>query len=285
MEQKRLKTAIIGVGRWGMNVARELDAASELTYFASKQSNPSLPHARRATVEEICADSTIEAVAIATPVPTHGDIIRAALDAGKHVLCEKPLTETSKEAHTLAELASEKSRVLMTGYTLLYSPAYQEFKRLLQEKKLVRIECIRKKYGTFADTIDNALLTHYLSIAYDLLGTPATASVLKREAVETACDRIDISLTYEGHEFASSIDRVSKEEIHTVTATFDDDTSLVWSDTKLYKEGDVIFESNDTPLAEEIQAFLEAATGGAAPKTAGDFGAHVLEIHEMLRDR
>ncbi len=282
MEQKRLKTAIIGVGRWGMNVARELDARSELVYFASKQSTPSLAHARRATVEEICADSSIEAVAIATPVPTHADIIRAALEAGKHVLCEKPLTATSAEAHALAQLASEKGRVLMTGYTLLYSPAYQEFKRLLQEKRSVRIECIRKKYGTFTDTIENALLTHYLSIAYDLLGTPTTAAVKNREAVETACDRIEISLAYPECEFTAYIDRVSKEEVHTVTATFEDGTSLVWSDTKLYKDGEVVFESPDTPLAEEIRVFLEAAAGGAAPQTAGDFGARVLEIHELL---
>lgn len=279
-----IKTAIIGVGRWGMNVARELDAASELVYFASKQSNPSLPHAQRATLEEICADSNIEAVAIATPVATHADIIRSALEAGKHVLCEKPLTETSEEARALAELASEKGRILMTGYTLLYSPAYQEFKRLLQQKKSMRIECIRKKYGTFTDTIENALLTHYLSIAYDLLGTPATASVLKRESVETACDRIEISLAYKNCDFTSHIDRASKEEVHTVAATFEDGTSIVWSDTKLYKDGEVIFENPNTPLAEEIRIFLEAAAGGATPQTAGSFGARVLEIHEMLRE-
>jgi predicted dehydrogenase len=283
MEQKRLKTALIGVGRWGTNIARELDTASELVYFASKQSNPSLPHAQRASVEEICADPSIDAVAIATPVPTHANIIRTVLEAGKHVLCEKPLTETSVEAHALAQLASEKGRVLMTGYTLLYSPAYQEFKHLLQEKKPVRIECIRKKYGTFTDTIENALLTHYLSIAYDLLGTPTTASVAKREAVETACDRIEVYLTYEKCQFASSIDRASKEEAHTVTATFEDGTSIAWSDTKIFKNGEVLFESLVTPLAEEIRIFLEAGAGGAAPLTGGDFGAHVLEIHEMLK--
>lgn len=277
-----IKTAIVGVGRWGINVARELDAASELVYFASKSSDPALPHARRASLEEICGDATIEAVAIATPVPTHAEIVRKVLEAGKHALCEKPLTETSKEAHALCALAGKKGRVLMTGYTPLYSPAYREFKRLMDGKKFARIECVRKKYGTFADTVENAHLTHHLAIAYDLLGMPAHASVLKRESVETVCDRIEVSLDYSGCEFVSIIDRVSKENVNTVTATCTDGATLTWADTKLYRGEELIFESPSTPLSEEVRVFLDATSGGAMPPTAGNFGARVLEIHELL---
>lgn len=283
MEQKRLKTAIIGVGRWGKNVAREFAAASELAYFASKESDTVLPNVKRATIEEICADSAIEAVAIATPIATHGQLVRTVLESGKHVLCEKPLAETSAEAHTLVQLAKHKDRILMTGYVFIYHPVYQELKRLADGKTLKRVECVWKKYGTFTEWIEMNLLTHHLSLACDLLGMPESASVTRREAGETKCDRVEVTLSYKGCEFISNIDRLSKEKSHIITATFEDGTKLTWNDTKLYKGEEVIFKSADTPLAKEIRAFLDVVSGGPVPPTVGDFGVRVLKIHEMLK--
>lgn len=283
MEQKRLKTAMIGVGRWGTNVARELGAASELVYFASKESGADLPGAKRASVEEICADSAIEAVAIATPIATHAEIVRKVLESGKHVLCEKPLAETSAEAHALAQLAHDKGLTLMTGYVFLYHPVYQELKRFMQGTTPTRVECVWKKYGTFTESIEMNLLTHHLSLACDLLGIPEAAAITKREAGETACDRIEARLSYKEREFVSTIDRLSQEKTHAVTATFEGGSTLTWNDTKLFRNEELIFESADTPLALEIRAFLDASAGGATPLTAGDFGARVLEIHEMLQ--
>jgi predicted dehydrogenase len=288
MEQKRLKTAIIGIGRWGKNVARELADASELIYFASQSDKndawaaTALPGAKRASVEEICADTSIAAAAIATPVATHANIATALLKAGKHVFVEKPLAENSKDALALAKLAQEKKLILMTGYTFLYHPVYQEFKRFLKDTKPIRVECIWKKHGTFTDRIENALLTHHLSIAYDLFGMPEEASATKREAGETACDCMETSLRYKEREFASVIDRLSEEKVHTVSATFDGGSTLTWDDTKLLRDGKVVFESVETPLTEEIKVFLAAAGGGEMPQTAGEFGAKVLEIQEKL---
>ncbi|OGG57009.1 hypothetical protein A3D71_00530 [Candidatus Kaiserbacteria bacterium RIFCSPHIGHO2_02_FULL_55_20] len=284
MEQKRLKTAIIGVGRWGKNVAREFDAASELVYFASKTSDPALPHARRATVEEICADQAIEAVAIATPVPTHAEIVRKALEAGKHVFCEKPLTETSAEAHALAQLAAEKNRILMTGYVFLYHPVYDQLKILVRDKAIKRVECVWRKYGAFTDSIENALLTHHLSIAYDLLGMPDAGSLLYREGSPRSGDHIEIRLEYPSCQFVSEIDRLSQEKTHTIAVTLEDGKILTWDDTQLRRGEELLFEGAGTSLAQEIKVFLEAAGGGMAPRTGGDFGARVLEIHEMLKN-
>ncbi len=277
-----IKTAIIGVGRWGKNVAKELALQSELVYYASKDSGADVG-AKRATVEEICADTAIEAVAIATPIATHTEIVRKVLESGKHVLCEKPLAETSSEGHALADLAREKKRTLMTGYVFLYHPVYQELKRGAHGKTLKRVECVWKKYGTFAESIELNLLTHHLSLAYDLLGMPESTSITKREAGESACDLIKTHLTYKQCEFISDINRLSKEKTHTLTATFEDGETLVWNETKLYRGKEIVFESNETALAREVQAFLGAVNGDEHPPTAGDFGARVLEIHEMLR--
>ena len=182
MEQKRLKTAIIGVGRWGTNVAHELAIQSDLVYFASKESDTAVPSAKRATVEEICADPSIEAVAIATPIATHEELVRKVLETGKHVLCEKPLAETSATAYELSNLAKAKKTMLVTGYVYIYHPVYQELKKKLAGQQISRIEFVWKKYGTFQEAIELNLLTHHLAIALDILGKPTNGVVTRREA-------------------------------------------------------------------------------------------------------
>lgn len=271
-------------------MARELASASDLVAYASQSSadnetwaQENIPHAKKQEVGEISAESDIDAVAVATPIATHADMTETFLMAGKHVLCEKPLAETASQARALVALAEKQNRILMTGYVFIYHPVYQELKRLLEGKTLKRVECIWKKYGTFTEWIEMNLLTHHLSLACDLLGTPETASVTKREGGETKCDRVEVILSYKNCEFTSNIDRLSKETVHTVTMTLEDDTTLMWNGTRLYKGDEIIFESSKTALAEEIRVFLDAVRGGETPPTAGDFGARVLEIHEMLK--
>ncbi len=288
MEQKRLKTSIIGVGRWGKNVAKELAEQSELVAYASSGTGIDeawmaevMPHAKRLSVEEICAQDDIQAVAVATPIATHEGLTRSLLTAGKHVLCEKPLAEDSKTAYELSALAEKKSLVLVTGYVYLYHPAYQELKKDLVGRKISRVEFNWKKYGTFIETIEMNLLTHHFALMLDLIGVPSAVSVTRREAGESACDILDTTLSYPSCEVVSHIDRISRERTHAMTVHAGGKT-FVWEGAQLRDEHG-IFESRDTPLALEVGAFLSAATGGILPQTAGDFGARVLEIHEMLK--
>ncbi|MDO8514709.1 MAG: Gfo/Idh/MocA family oxidoreductase [bacterium] len=283
MEQKAIKTAIIGVGRWGKNVARELGSASELVYFASKESDTAVAGAKRASVEEICADSSIEAVAIATPITTHAEIVRKVLEAGKHVLCEKPLAETSVQARELVERAEKDNLVLATGYVFVYHPAYHELKLRVQGKAIKRVECVWRKYGTFTESIEMNLLTHHLSLAYDMLGLPKAAALVYREGSEAAGDRIEARLSYPSCEFTSEIDRLSQEKTHTVKVTLEDGEIFIWDGPRLYRGEEILLDSADTPLRREIEAFFDAIRGGPIPATGGDFGVHVLEIHEMLK--
>ncbi len=283
MEPKRSKTAIIGVGKWGKNVARELAVASDLVYYASKESAADIG-AQRATIEEICADPAIEGVAIATPISTHAAIARQVLKAGKHVLCEKPVAETSAEAHDLAQLARDQKRTLMTGYVFLYHPVYQQLKEIARTSTVKRVECVWKKYGTFTEPIELNLLTHHIAFACDLFGVAEAGSITKREAGESACDRIEMHLTYRLSEFFSHIDRLSEEKSHTMTITLENGATLTWNDTMLEREGAVLFESAESSLTREIRAFLDAIEGKSVPQTMGDFGAQVLEIHELLRN-
>ena len=252
-------------------------------YFASKESDAEVPNAKRATVEEICADSTIEAIAIATPINTHAEIVRKVLESGKHVLCEKPLAETSQKAHELVDIAKKNNLVLATGYVFLYHPVYRELKIRARGKAIARVACVWKKYGTFNEAIEMNLLTHHLSLAYDLLGMPGAASLVHREGSEAAGNSIETTLTYPSGVFISDIDRLSQEKVHTITVTLENGEMLVWDGARLTRGEELLFESTDTPLQKEIEEFLDAIKGSSLPPTGGDFGARVLEIHEMLR--
>ena len=75
-------------------------------------------------------------MAIATPPRTHYTLVRAALEAGKHVLVEKPLARTADEAIELIELADELGLVLMPGHTFLYSPSVNKVRNLIQDGTL-----------------------------------------------------------------------------------------------------------------------------------------------------
>lgn len=122
--------AVIGTGGWGRNVARNLHQLSALSAIADPD-----PHNLAALAAElpevdahsdyqaILADDGIDALAIASPVPTHYEIASAAIMAGKDVFVEKPLTMQPPAAWELVELAEQHQRLLMVGHLLLFQPA------------------------------------------------------------------------------------------------------------------------------------------------------------------
>ncbi len=286
MSGKRVKTAIFGTGRWGKNVARELAAQSELAAYATKGEEDSeateLQGIGKMSAAQICERTDIQAVWIATPIDTHADIARMMLEAGKHVMCEKPLALKAAEAEALAALADTKGCTLATGYVFLYHPAYQEMRRLLANDTIASVECVWNKYGTFSESIEMNLLTHHLSLAYDLLGKPRNGAYVSREAGETPCDKLVTELAYDNASFISSIDRISQSKEHRIEVRALSGTVYEWNDQTLKRDGVVIFESTDQPLTCEVAAYLASITEGSTVTTAGRFGADILHIHELL---
>ena len=119
---------------------------------------------------------SLEAVAIATPPHTHYALVRAALEAGKHVLVEKPLARTADEAAELMELADELGLVLMPGHTFLYSPSVNKVRNLIQDGTLGEIYFVtssRMNLGKYQqDGVVLDLAPHDLSILLHWLGKP-----------------------------------------------------------------------------------------------------------------
>jgi len=140
-----INVALVGYGYWGPNLARNLHELAE-THLAVVcdrdasrlgQAHKLYPSARVTTdVAKVWGDAEIEAVVIATPAPTHYELVKAALAAGKHVLVEKPLTLCSREARELADLAQAQDRILMVGHTFEYNPAVLKVKELLDQGQL-----------------------------------------------------------------------------------------------------------------------------------------------------
>lgn len=179
-----VRVGVIGLGYWGPNLARnfnaadgvELSAICDLDERRLSQIAGSYPTAKKTrSVEEVLTDPDIDAVAIATPVNTHYPIAKHALNAGKHVLVEKPLSSTVEMAEELVDLAQSKGLVLMVDHIFAYSAPVRKMKEIYcsgQLGELFFIDSVRINLGLFQHDVNVVwdLAPHDLSIVDFLLG-------------------------------------------------------------------------------------------------------------------
>jgi predicted dehydrogenase len=170
------RMAQAGLGQWGSNLARNFAEAAELVWLCdvdeSKRNEfaARYPEARvTPEFEDLLADDSVDAIVVATPVPTHYELARKALEADKHVFVEKPPAMRGAEMEELCDLAEERGRVLMPGHLLLYHPGVQKLKQLVDAGDLGDVLCVygnRQNLGTIR-THENALWSlgvHDLSV-------------------------------------------------------------------------------------------------------------------------
>jgi predicted dehydrogenase len=168
--------AQVGLGQWGQNLARNFDQLGELVWLCDideerrSEAAKRYPSARvTENIDDVIADDGVEAVVVATPVPTHYELSRRALEAGKHVFVEKPPAMRGAEMEELCELADERGRVLMPGHLLLYHPGVRKLKEIVESGDLGDVLCVygnRQNLGTIR-THENALWSlgvHDLSV-------------------------------------------------------------------------------------------------------------------------
>src|SRR5215470_11942617 len=166
MENADIKVGLIGYGYWGPNLLRNLhetegvevkrcvDLRPERRDAASKR-YPTVQISAEA--DEILDDREIDAVVLATPVFTHYALAKQALEANKHVLVEKPMTRTVKEAEELIELAESNDRVLMVDHTFVYTGAVRRMKEIIDAGELGELyyfDSVRVNLGLFQHDID-----------------------------------------------------------------------------------------------------------------------------------
>jgi predicted dehydrogenase len=143
-----LQTALVGTGYWGPNLAYAVERTGKAALSWLCDANPKnlsslarrYPHAKATTdIGEIMDDARVDAVFIATPSATHFELGNQALQAGKHVLIEKPLTTNSREAALLVQLAQERQCVLMVGHVFEYNAAIRTVDDLIKSGDLGEI--------------------------------------------------------------------------------------------------------------------------------------------------
>jgi predicted dehydrogenase len=173
---RKATVGVIGLNYWGPNLVRNFDDLAQLTWLCDvdverlTQIGARHPAARTtAQHREMLADPELDAVVIATPVPTHYELAREALEAGKHVFVEKPPAMRAAEMDELVALAAANDRVLMPGHLLLYHPGVLKLKELIDGGELGEVLCV---YGNRVNlgivrTNENALWSlgvHDLSV-------------------------------------------------------------------------------------------------------------------------
>lgn len=175
---QRLRIAVVGAGYWGPNLARnfrsselwELAAIVDLDRARAQKLADSVGGVAVVTeFEEVLRDPAIDALAFATPARTHHPLVMRALNAGKHVLVEKPLADSSEKAHEMIDAASRNGVVLMTDHTYCYTPAVQKIRELVADGSLgeiLFIDSVRVNLGLVQPDVDVFwdLAPHDLSI-------------------------------------------------------------------------------------------------------------------------
>lgn len=147
-----VKVGLIGMGKWGINHAATYTALSKqgiCQFAAVADINPSV----KAMAEKFGAKfftnykemlKEVDAVSVVVPTNLHYQVVKDCLDAGKHVLVEKPITSTSKEARELIDLAKKKNLILMVGYLFRFNNAVNELKQMIPE--LGKLQYITGRY-------------------------------------------------------------------------------------------------------------------------------------------
>jgi predicted dehydrogenase len=313
--------AVAGLGYWGPNLARNFDDLARVTWLCDEspehleQQAARFPEARTTTdLDDVLADPELEAVVIATPVPTHYELARKALAAGKHVLVEKPPALTATEAEELCALAEERDLVLLPGHLLLYHPGVQKLHELVESGQLGDILCLygnRQNLGKIRKD-ENALWSlgvHDLSVILHLIGEEPSQVWARGESflnpgVEDvvfcylrfpsgAIAHMHLSwldphkmrkMTVVGRERMAVFDDMELERKLTVYEKAPEQPAETYGEWRT-RTGDIHSPKipNDEPLRLEVQHFLSLAEGAGDRFEAARAGATVVRTLEALQ--
>jgi UDP-2-acetamido-3-amino-2,3-dideoxy-glucuronate N-acetyltransferase len=301
------RLGLIGCGDWGKNYVQTIKQIDgmQLSWIYNRQNiipENKLPIGSRFTCDyhSILEDDETKAVIISTPPKTHYQIAKDALEAGKDVLVEKPMTSDSDEALELFNFAREKSRILMVGHIFLYSPAIIEVKKRIKKNEfgdLYYIESRRMGMGPVRSDISAMwnLAPHDISIINHLTGNIPTSVNARGFSFLTKGieDVADLTLQYDNnirgnisvswlhpHKIRETI-LVGKERM----AVFDDTAK---NKLKLY---DPSSPSNThtprlheaSPLENQCRHFLECIETRRQPLTNGYDGYVNVKILEAAQ--
>jgi predicted dehydrogenase len=324
----RLPVAVVGCGYWGANYVRNFAENQRCRLVAVTDERPERLAAIRGKYAGVATSSDaaavvenpeIEAVAIATPVSTHYELCRAALEAGKHVVVAKPVAASTAEAQDLKELAERAGLSLLVDHTFLYGAPVRKIRELLDRGDLgepLYFDSVRVNLGLFQPDVNVIwdLAAHDLSIFMYLLqrdprsvhAVGASHSPSELEDVAYVTLAYDDDLLVHCH-----VNWLSPVKIRQ-TLVAGSERMVVWNDlapgeqVRIYDRGVTISPGEEgvykllvdyrmgdvwmphlefhEPLAAMVDHFVDCVRAGATPLTDGDFGLRVVRLLEAATD-
>jgi predicted dehydrogenase len=328
-----LRVGLIGLGYWGPNHARvlselpetELVAAGDVSERATAFVRARYP-STRTTLDpyELIEAPDIDAVVVATPTSTHYSLTLAALEAGKHVLCEKPLATSTAECDELIAAAERAERILFVGHTFIFNPAVRMMRELISAGEIGRVlycHTARTGLGPIRSDVNALwdLAPHDLSILFYLIDDEPVSALTTGQAIlrDDCEDVVFVHLGFEeGTIAAAHLSWLDPYKVRKVTVVgdrrmlvFDD----VVSDEKLkvfdrgasyeavsdaargadfgqfkalIRDGDILAPKvpASEPLKVQLLHFVECCATGRAPETDGVSGRRVVAALEAATE-
>jgi predicted dehydrogenase len=316
-----VRIGVVGLGYWGPNLARNFSRLADVAWLCDasperlERHGAAHPGARTTTsLDDLLDDGELDAIALATPVPTHAALAERVLGAGKHCFVEKPLAQSVEEAERVVAAARESERVLMVGHLLEYHPGVEMLKQLIDSGELGDVRYLysnRLNLGVLRPD-ESALWSlgaHDVSVLLRLAGEEpyecrAVGESYMQEGIE------DVVFCYlrfpsglAAHMHLSWLDP-HKERRFTVVgsrkmATFDDmelerkltvydkgfDESFSSYGEYIARSGDISSPRvpNEEPLSIECRHFVERVQDGGEPRSGGEAGLRVVRVLEALQ--
>ncbi len=323
-----LRVAVIGCGYWGVNYVRVLDQLPMVSEVLAVDERPvrlkeigeTYPRASLVpSLDALLESDRCDAAVIATPAESHLEVTRRLIQAGKHVLVEKPITTRSHDAEELIELAEASSVTLLVGQTFIYHPAVQKVQSYIESGKAGRIYYLysrRTNLGPIRRDVNALwdLAPHDISIFNYLLGgQPVWVSAVGHNPLRSRnADVGFVTLGYPNdvvaHLHVSWADPSKVRELVVVGSrrriVFDDTNAT--ERVKVYKkgvthfdvdsdgyahEGELLFRDGaivsphlepSEPLKNQTIDFLECALSGREPRSTGRVGLEVVRVMEAI---
>jgi predicted dehydrogenase len=320
---RTIRVGVVGLGYWGPNLARNFAAIAgcELAWCCDESPASrerwaaTFPSARfTGELDDLLGDPELDAVVLATPVPTHGPLAERVLAAGKHCFVEKPLAYSVSEAERAVAAAERAGRLLMVGHLLVYHPGVDKLSEIAASGELGDIHYIyshRLNLGVFR-TNENALWSlgaHDVSVLLHLAGEEPDLVEARGEAYvnppveDVVFGFLRFPSGLAAHMHLSWLDPHKTRSFTLVgsrrMATFDDmelERKVTIYD-KGYDEpagsyGEYITRSGDIwsprianrePLRVECEHFVECIREGRRPRSDGEVGLRVVRVLAALQ--
>lgn len=312
-----MKVGVIGAGRWGANIVRTcaelgvLESVCEANEAALAPLAEQYPEIGLELEVHSLLERDIDAVAIAAPAALHAELALEAIDAGKHVFVEKPLSMTADEAALVLRAARAKDVTLFVGHVLLYHPAVQRSLELIREGAIGVVRHVRSRrlsWGTLRsnENVWWSFAPHDVALALEIFGEmPLQASGVEHAFVQpNIADFAYADLTFTSRRSAHievswlDPDKTSRLDIFgstgvltlidsragaTLTLTPCGDRTDAQGKPSLWREEPRPVDFTPVPpLTAELRAFVHDATHGIRPLTDGENGLRVVQVLSML---